>query len=1026
VILLFVTISAFCGNETPRLNIESAVFGENKVDITKRVQDQVRYGTYADILNYRVLVGATPWKNSNDKSIRITYTENGVRKNVKLLPGKRIRLGRLEPRETVGTPEWFSYYLDFSGGGLQHGMLVIGMRCPWCDGKIDYDISKDSERAFCMNKACGKTLEASALPTAGIDYFDGMKFEYALVNGKKYYFLPYMRYARTRTVPRVGGNLAMRSRKTKNAKLAGLALKILCLYGDYYKKYICELEGGKILRRGHPLDCEHARMRNFGDVYQVYSFCMNYLDIESSGLKITPEERAYFRSFMENMISEVSLPYIRQTGGLGNPMPGVYGDCLTVGKVFPEAKIVDHMMGGRILSGNELVHETVLGSVGFFQYLTNITYPDGLAKERTVSYNNMIVRGGYSYLYNRLATYETPKDYDAVAAGYVRLNRENVINAPAVQKFLTYYCNVVTPDGAQIPIGDSYGGGMKPRVLVKDPLPKSTLFAGWGMGALRLGEKENASAAILNWGSTRDRHSQVDMLSLLFWADELLMLNTTEYPANQNDIAPKKWWNAAAAAHNTAIIDGENHVRRYPASMTLWGEAPHMTAVQAQGNLHKDPKKSMRRTAVLVDSRSGKIPYLVDLVELNGGKKYDLFFQAQSFRRDDYETLSVRTPELKASGAVNLQKRLNSKPGAALEYVKNILEAPLVKNGELEWFFPSGEAKKRRPEREKNFFAPSGPSKHLRAVFIPVPGETLLTGDAPGERYNPPDIRDSKIRTVRKVVRHAESDKTVRFISVFESRKHSGAYTLKHAESLPCANGTAVRTVHDSNVDLILIANEKSAGPMRVTFEGKPVVFDGRLAVLSQKDGKTEYSTVGGSFLSYGGKKVNLSPDVQGKLLSHDLKTTTVFLNEVPAVIDVSVRPEQLKVGQMMVVASKTGVTIPYRITKIEPGEKNTARLTLDRPARIGRGFVNEITPDGKTITLTGKVEGTKTGLRVLIGNKDRTVTKTGLDRHYWTPFITLDAPVSASLKKGFPMVFNEIGKGDRFIVYPSSFGVLE
>ena len=62
-----------------------------------------------------------------------------------------------------------------------------------------------------------------------------------------------------------------------------------------------------------------------------------------------------------------------------------------------------------------------------------------------------------TFLNNRLPLYETPKDYDPIAAGYGRLSKEDLNANPAFLKARFALCGVTTPDGVPIPIGDSSG-----------------------------------------------------------------------------------------------------------------------------------------------------------------------------------------------------------------------------------------------------------------------------------------------------------------------------------------------------------------------------------------------------------------------------------------------------------------------------------------------------------------------------------------------------------------------------------------
>ena len=940
-IWLVVSCACLMSGETeekapPKLEIISAIYGKapETADITETIRKEVQGGAYLEFHNHPHWTGKELKIPNADKKIHLVYQLGGKRKELECRYNAWIKLGTFPLKFQFGTPEWIEYFIDFSGAAL---VLAYG-DCPKCrkPKKSTTLVFRPSYEDPLKCRECGLVISEKTFPTTGADVFEGMKLEYHMLpDGTKFYWKPILRDMKARHVYMASGRM-----RGKGPEIGRKRLNAMLAFTKFYKKHMVRKIGNSIFRPGYPHHCNWGRLTHFGDYVYPSSFCGIYQSIEQTGLQITPEERAEYRSLLENIISEITLPFIRQWSGMANPMGQAFLDCIRVGRLFPEAKIVDYYTrdakgNPRILSGTDLVYETVQGRNGLENLVSTYWYSDGLMHEPTVAYQNMLTRGVTRAL-RTLDGFQPPAEYDPVKRGYQPFPKGySFLNRPELKRPMNQHWEVVFPNGGAIPFGDS-----GTAVVNKNPPQESEVYPGWGVGVLRHGL--SASAA-MNWGNLQDGHSHNDMLNLLYWGEGIMLLNTTGYPNNDPHM-PIQYWRGGAGAHNTVMIDGKNHKRACGAP-GAWGVTDHLKVMQGFSE-KSHPGAVLRRSAFLVNSRPGLPPYLVDFYQVDGGKEsHDYFLLVQADRAPEAK-LKVISPELAATGKKDLSQVFsNAKAKDVYPFIRNPESGRFQGNAELLWTIPH-----------------QGTDFHLHGVLVPEsPGKnTLYTGDAPGirltsSRYMPRDPLD---RTAKKVVWRREkgaSEGTMIscFLAAFEYAKAKDKLDLKEVKRLNVSGSSASRAAevtHGSGKDILLLSdgNEK----MSVSTSAGKVVFDGIAALLSL-DGNgrlRKVTTTGGRSLEVNGKKIPVGTLIRGRLAGMPTGLSEWLQNEKNATVIVSGKVPRETIGQLLIVRHNTGTT-SYKITGVKALSGNRTELQLDRSARKVIAIV-DVASNRKDVTI--------------------------------------------------------------------------
>lgn len=909
----------------PRLEIVSAIYGKapESADITETIRKAVKGGTYLEFHNHPRWTGKELSIRNEDKKIHLVYKLGGEQKELECRRGAWIKLGALARKFQFGTPEWIRYFLDESGtataltpygGNPRIECTMRALDCAGC-GKKESVVCRVYDEIPLKCKSCGFEFTEKNLPTTGADLFEGMKQEYhQQQDGKKIYWKPALRFVKAQAA---WGEVV--NQRKKDPVVGRQRLDAMLAYSRIYRKHMVNGTGTKMYRRGYPLHCNYGRLCHFGDYVHPGSFCHVYRQIEESGVVISPEERAAYRALLEDIISEINLPFIRQWRGMCNPMGAAFGDCFMTGRTFPEAKITDYYTrdekgNPRVMSGTDLVYETLQGRDGLENLVSVYWYSSGLMHEPSVPYQNMLALGIRNALRN-LEGFQPPAGYEPEKHGYKPFQSTGLLSQPQYRLPLNKHLEIVFPNGDGIPFSDGVT-----RMYNKKPPQESEIYPGWGFGVFRHGN----TAAAMNWGNNLvDGHVHNDKLNLLYWGDGLLMLNTTEYPAN-DPAAPIQYWRNGTGAHNTVMIDGKNHVpcRGNPGA---WGVTFHLKVMQGFSD-QSHPGAILRRTAFLVNSRSGRPPYLVDFYQAAGGREsHDYFLQAQSRVEEPlFESLEILSPRVTPTGKADLGEVFaNAEKKNVYPFIRNPAAGKFNGNAELLWTIPH-----------------QGAQVYLHGLLAPEAAgvNTLFAGDAPGIRNSRLDPRD---RTVKKVVwrrEKASSETTMKncFIAAFEYAGEKNQLDLKEVKRLEVSGNPesrAVEIVHGSGKDILLLSN--AGGKMSVKSSAGDITFDGIAALLSLDRNGTpvKATTVGIRLMVLNGKKISGGAFVTGRLAGVPTGMAEWLADEKNATVAVHGKIPADAAGDMLFVKHKNG-TESYKITAVRSLSGNRTMLELDRSAR--------------------------------------------------------------------------------------------
>ena len=920
-----------------------------------------------------------------------------------------------------GSPEWIECFIDRQGGcltllnvlpTLKNG-TVPGMACPGCgnssndrffQGTLVWNPEKPDE-LFCQK--CHVTVSSENFPDSGKMQFDGLDFEYYDGHaGKRYFWRPQLRYIKSLHAFYTAQTLAREAKRLRRLESGRQALAILIAYSRYYRHYICNLSHNTLYRPGYPRQCNWGRLTHFGDYVFPKKFCQTYQDLEAAKIPISPEERAEVRALLESIISEVTLPFIRQVNGMGNPMGAAYADCIWAARTFPEAKFPDYCNASGdtvpVLDSPGLIREILEGPNGFQQLMSNYFYADGLMRERTTAYQEMLVRGLRNTA-TAIKGYRMPDSSDPPF---------DLLAEPGVQRNFSAHKAIHFPDGRSIPIGDDYGD-----VVTDTPQATSALYAGWGIGMLCKGTNEHRSCTVLNWGSGLDGHSHNDMLSLLFWSEGQLMLSPPEYPAHRDGAIREEYWRGGAAAHNTVIVDGTEHVRSR-GNPLLWIDLPGIGIVRAESRL-ASPGNHLIRTVFLLDTGKSCAPYLVDFFNVSGGSIHTLFFQAQGEKYQPRERLEILAPSLTPSSYATFAEMFASPMAPALQYLLAPRTALIQNKAELLWHFRSGEH-----------------NRMLRAVFLPDGEEKLICTEAPGVRNR--KEADQK-RTVEKIIRQREGDSpglNSCFVSLFEATSGAVASTplqIQRLQTTGSAGAAAIRVIHATGEDLIL--SNPASKPVTITVgSGIQLCFDGTALVLRIPSyGKNaELTTVGGTSCTIGKEEpLACSGPYTGILTTSPTGLNSNLNQERNATITVNMTLPATCKNKVIFISQTNGFISAWHITALRPAPGGGTELELDRPARNAILNITPPTPASRRL-YNRSVANVLPGDSCLIHGEWRRVTKiirpeSGSAFSPWPDEkiyqrspggfeLLLDQPIpSIPEKSSLNIPVSEIARGDQF-----------
>lgn len=335
-----------------------------------------------------------------------------------------------------------------------------------------------------------------------------------------------------------------------------------------------------------------------------------------------------------------------------------------------------------------------------------------------------------------------------------------------------------------------------------EPRPGSVNKEAWRLAIMRSGEGRRARAAWLNYesGSTVG-HGHLDALNLGLFAHGLDLMPDFGYPPVQFGgwTAPQARWYISSAAHNTAVVDGQDHRPAQGRTEAWAGGAGFQVIRAAVPGAIGDAGTGQRfeRTVAMIDMPDPDGFYLLDIFRLAGGREHKLFMHS-GFSRVSSAGLTLEPDEEGLPGATMMRdfhRDSNPAPGWHVDW-------------QLE---------------DRHGRGPAGADVHLRYTSLTAGAEALLASgwvssswlDAGREEWNPRLL-------VRRQAGENEEALASTFAGVIEA--YAGRPRLAAARRLPLADHrgrplpdgfVAMEITHaDGTRDLLLAADTgHPAGP---------------------------------------------------------------------------------------------------------------------------------------------------------------------------------------------------------------------
>ncbi|MFA5688285.1 MAG: LamG-like jellyroll fold domain-containing protein [Kiritimatiellales bacterium] len=944
----------------------------------------------------------------------------------------------------IGSKEWIDIYIDLSGGALTdwtyNRVACPNPKCEQYNQAIQYnaqgtrpkdlDVWSLSEPDIFTCPTCKKSFPGKEFPNTGQLIVRGKKMEFhQSADGKRFFLTPRLRYYKSLHALYTARDLAPLAETRNDPKLARSTLDILLAYAQMYQNnifrtgrhiagdkyygeyYSNELSDDDALTyvTGWPNPANWGKLGHFGDYAWPSRMCETFEKLQATGV-VTEEDRIAYKKFIEHMLNYATFAYYKQSGGLGNPSIQCRADIFKAVQTFPDLELHDFVYERdfgqeRVLRGADAIHEIFEGVDGMFGLFGRYFYPDGLMHERAPAYQEMIL-SHLRKLIPEITGYTDPAGYTPSDPEWTRFENLNFGTEAFVQRCMTAPYDLSLPNGKVMPLGDTYHDTLDGIVE-----GESTVHPSWGVGILRAGTGTNTILTALNWGSTGDGHSHNDMLNIIFWNENQLLMTDLGYVIDRQDIR-ETWWRATAAAHNTVVVDAVNHPRiDSMGDPIVWAETPQFSTVQARSRHTYPDNQDFRRTLVLVGSTENpqQPRYAVDVFHVAGGKMHDYFLHAQSGIFEPVE--SFFTENLTLAPLSNQTRTLRDMTtGASSEKSTGYEHITALKTA--------------RVENKKVWNAVwdlgGEQNKKLKVFRLPEDSETVWVGLAPGHRYEKTNSSPDLERKMHKLVSRRTGTAPLQsiFTSVIEG--YSGnAGRVRQAQRLTVKGNNspaAVEVETDRGFDIIMAAT----APGKMTIENRQITVDGQVAVISYDANRIPRAMmmVDGSQIQAGTAVVNATEaTLAGTVTAHPGGVNVDLREEQMASIVVDFEVPSAAVGRTLFMNHAVGNRTVWTIKKVDALGNGATRLTLNLPARHQIKILQNAEENGTAIypmvlDIAHKDRFFEPGLWCLFGDRwtqVKTVTDNGD-----TQKITFTVPV-ANIRQYFGRTYavSHIGPGD-------------
>lgn len=628
----------------------------------------------------------------------------------------------------------------------------------------------------------------------------------------RYYFQARIDYHKMRYMEDAAANLARLYWLTKEPAVGRRAALVLDRFAQVYPSYCYHYDypfQQKIIKDGD------VAPQDFNPVFRVARWTWwAYLDIsrkllEAYDLLAGSEEPAKLSAElghdvpagMRQMLTMMTQQVLGNRDDLTNMSPGMWADIIT---------------SGRVLERPEWVHEPI---ARVRKMVRSQFFYDGFWMEGTPSYGSQVV-GALSNVSAAARGYSDPPDYKDPQTGehFGSLDLER--DLPEMKRAREALQRLRLPSGRYVPVHDTWwsNGGSPLEASRPDLLP------GLGHAILGAGEKEYQFQADLTW-SPGYGHIHYDGLSMLLFAQGKELLSDLGYTHT-------KWreWTVLTPSHNLVVVDGLNQKADHMTlgNLRYFTAGPDVQAVSVDNpQVYPDLTGMYRRTMVAVNL-SPADHYVVDFFEVKGGQQHDYFLHGSA---DEAQTLTVvpqlplaPLPTLLPEGtkftAGNSENDFDYSPYHAYGYLRDLQSAQ-----------PGGGV-------VTLDYAPVQPGPGLQAFLVTQPGDQLVLGRNPAIRQAQSD--DSKLESYwRQFAMLRRMGGASLFAGVLAPYGQAKTVQQVRVVEFPGAK-MALEVQSAQRTDLIVLDAQQAQG----TWQGKPLMVSGDLAVLGLQDGKPAAASV--------------------------------------------------------------------------------------------------------------------------------------------------------------------------------------
>ncbi len=559
---------------------------------------------------------------------------------------------------------------------------------------------------------------------------------------------------------------------------------------------------------------------------------------------------------------------------------------------------------GGVLEEPRYTHEVVrrLGRLMELQF-----FYDGFWYEGAPSYGAQTI-GNLQELLDSLKGYSDPVGYKDPIDGTRFDNLDLDKEFPVLQQARSALAKMRFPNGRSVPVHDTWSTD-RPRPPESD---LSYLLPGLGHASLGVGKGAGRGELHLTWSGGYG-HQHADLLSLILFANGGELLSDIGYTHTAY-----RSWTLATAAHNTVVVDGKSQSsgsRSAPTDGSLqWIDLrhPEVQTICVDGTRAYPGITSTYRRTVAVVAVGEERFYAVDLFDVTGGKMHDYFLHG------DADTPASAVADMKQEGLPTLlPSGFDWKPTTNEGESRRVYE-PHYAYGFLKKL-RSSNVKPNEPVRI-DFLSESQPQTGLRVTLFPQSSGQLVLGENPSIRRAQED--DAKLENFYRpfmMLRHLPESEGSRFVSVLEPRANQPLLTS--IRQVPTSNGAVVlQVVLGTRTDWIVIDAEKGVSIPIGTGKGETAKFQGKIGVLTLRDGKVEQGyALGAGGWEVGTLKITSLGPQQGRLEKVEDKT---FHVSAPG----ATPPEP---GDVLRLLTADGWVYPYHIRSVDAAA-GSSHLRLD------------------------------------------------------------------------------------------------